>query len=216
MNDEVQYPNMTHAEDANRKSAFGPGMLLRQARERLKKTPDDIARELHLKVDTVLALENELYDQLPSLIYVRGYIRAYARYVNFPEEKVLKSFNDLGMKDKPSDAPRLLPQNRGLQDSSVKWVGYLFFFALAVFLLLWWHNHTINNADGDSVAPVVKNTASSQRVQSQRQQTVSANSTTSATDFDDQANSYDAYQQGYSDTALDRVLDHIDEFGSGE
>ncbi len=59
----------------------GPGARLKEARQRLELTVDDVAAELRLSPSQVVALENDCHDDLPGATYVRGYLRAYGRLV---------------------------------------------------------------------------------------------------------------------------------------
>ena len=65
-----------------------PGAALKQARENLGLTADDVASELRLSAYQIRALESDEYEMLPGLTYVRGYLRAYARLVNLDESQV--------------------------------------------------------------------------------------------------------------------------------
>ncbi len=65
----------------------GPGARLREARQRLELTVDDVAAELRLSPSQVVALENDCHDDLPGPTYVRGYLRAYGRIVGLSIEQ---------------------------------------------------------------------------------------------------------------------------------
>lgn len=78
----------------------GPGLSLRQARERCRLSVASIADTLHLEPRVIEALEADDYSRLPPIIYVRGYLGAYARLVNLPVADVLQSFERVGLEER--------------------------------------------------------------------------------------------------------------------
>ncbi len=78
------------------KERHGPGLSLRQARERCRLSVASIADTLHLEPRVIEALEADDYSQLPPVTYVRGYLGAYARLVNLPVANVLQAFERVG------------------------------------------------------------------------------------------------------------------------
>lgn len=91
------------------KESRGPGLRLRQARERCRLSVASIADTLHLEQRVIEALEADDYDQLPPVTYVRGYLSAYARLVNLPAASVLQAFERMG----PQERSRPLTSNVG-------------------------------------------------------------------------------------------------------
>lgn len=78
----------------------GPGLSLRQARERCRLTVASVADTLHLEQRVIEALEADDYGRLPPITYVRGYLGAYARLVNLPVTDVLQAFERVGMDER--------------------------------------------------------------------------------------------------------------------
>ena len=71
-----------------------PGRRLAEARQAQNLTPTDVARQLKLSVWQVDALEAGRYHQLPGPIFVRGFIRNYARLVKLDPGKLLRAGGD--------------------------------------------------------------------------------------------------------------------------
>ena len=69
-----------------------PGALLRSAREKAGLSEEDVARELHITLKKVRALEGDDYQQLHSDIFIRGYLRGYAKLVDVEPEALLESY----------------------------------------------------------------------------------------------------------------------------
>ena len=68
-----------------------PGVRLAQTRQAQNLSAADVARQLKLSVWQVEALEAGHYQKLPGPIFVRGFIRNYARIVKLDPDEVLRS-----------------------------------------------------------------------------------------------------------------------------
>jgi cytoskeleton protein RodZ len=87
-----------------------PGARLAHGRETLKLSTADVARQLKLSVAQVDALEAGQFERLPGAVFVRGFIRNYARLVKLnPDELLVEAGNVL-----PQQAPR--PETPPSQD----------------------------------------------------------------------------------------------------
>ena len=99
----------------NRQLTEDPGALagrrLAAARTAQNLSAADIARQLKLSVSQVEALEAGLYHQLPGPIFVRGFIRNYARLVKLDPDELMKALGD----SVPPPAPRpAVPPSRDI------------------------------------------------------------------------------------------------------
>ncbi|MEA3638922.1 MAG: DUF4115 domain-containing protein [Lamprobacter sp.] len=72
-----------------------PGQQLRQAREARKLDISQLATSLRVTPQVVDAIERDDYAQLPSAVFVSGYIRSYARLVGLDPEPLKQSFHRL-------------------------------------------------------------------------------------------------------------------------
>jgi cytoskeleton protein RodZ len=86
----------------NQRSVGAPGARFSEARRVQNLTTADIARRLKLSVWQVEALESGQYDRLPGPIFVRGFIRNYARLLKLDPEELLQAAAD----SMPQPAPR--------------------------------------------------------------------------------------------------------------
>lgn len=135
---------------------IGPGAMLREARESKRLSTRAVADALHLSTDIVEALEEERFDDLPPLTFVKGYLRAYAKLVELPEEQLMDAFGRLGLEE--SEA---LPAINGSAEGgkgatpSAAWLLLILVLALAAGLGWWWYNQRIETgggaADGEAV-----------------------------------------------------------------
>ncbi len=70
----------------------GPGKRLRSIREQQQLDITKIAARLHLGVAQLKALEEDAYDRLPAPVFVRGYLRNYARILGESEDEILAAY----------------------------------------------------------------------------------------------------------------------------
>ncbi len=69
-----------------------PGGYLKREREMRGIALEDVARAIKLSVKLVEALESNEYDKLPHPVYIKGFIRAYARYLGLDENDAVLRF----------------------------------------------------------------------------------------------------------------------------
>jgi len=65
---------------------------LRDAREALGINVDEVAHDLHLSREMVLALEAGDFEALGAPVFVRGHLRSYARLVGLSEDEILAGY----------------------------------------------------------------------------------------------------------------------------
>ncbi len=70
-------------------SNLSPGEQLRKTRQGYRWSVEDVAANLNLTANVVRALESGNHEELPEAIFVRGYLRAYARLMEIDESAVL-------------------------------------------------------------------------------------------------------------------------------
>lgn len=70
-----------------------PGEMLREARIKAEMSVEQIAKELNLDVSKIEALEASKFIELGAPVYVKGYLRKYARLVSMPELDLLKRYD---------------------------------------------------------------------------------------------------------------------------
>ena len=85
---------MSESQD-NGSTAVMPGERLKLARERAGLTVDRVARELHLEINKVDAIEENRFKDLGAPVYVKGYLKSYARLLGITENEVLVGYESL-------------------------------------------------------------------------------------------------------------------------
>ncbi len=115
-----------------------PGLLLRQARERLGWSTQQVASKLNLRAAVVEALERDQADDHNALTFVRGYVRAYARLLAIDEQQILASFD--AMEGRRAATQLKSFSQRLAQEASDHRlaIGSYLLVALVLLLSLWW------------------------------------------------------------------------------
>ncbi|HET7635827.1 MAG TPA: helix-turn-helix domain-containing protein [Burkholderiales bacterium] len=81
------------------------GGQLAAARQHYGLAVADVARQLKLNVRQVEALEEDAYEQLPGPVFVRGFVRNYARFLGLDPEPLLAYAEHHMPRQRPVDEP---------------------------------------------------------------------------------------------------------------
>ncbi|CAJ1867632.1 Cytoskeleton protein RodZ [Aeromonas hydrophila] len=131
--------------------AVGPGQLLRNAREQLGWTREQVASRIHLRLTLIAAIESDTYDKHTSHTFIRGYLRTYAKLVGIPEETILAAYDKLGLTP-PDNIDMQSFSRRSRQqanDSRLKVVTWLVILVLIALSVAWWWQSTARRSAGD-------------------------------------------------------------------
>lgn len=102
------------------------GELLRQAREAKGLSVAAIATQMNLDIRTIEALEQGNQDKLPAPIFVRGYLRSFARLVGASETEVLQAYQAQAPAEPvPQRVGMPTPRRRGIGIPAIPWRGLL-------------------------------------------------------------------------------------------
>lgn len=123
----------------------GPGERLRAARLSMGFDLAKIASELHLTSDVVERLEADRYDGIGARVFVRGYLRNYARIVEVPVDSILRQFDEKWPDDSRAqsmlrESPRL-PADGGPSRGWAGAVSWLLVVGLLALFLMWWRGY---------------------------------------------------------------------------
>lgn len=100
-------------------NAQRPGEYLRQVRLAQRKELSEIAAELKIPEKQLIALEKDDYKSLPEAPFIKGYYRAYAKFLNADATPLIHRFDEIYSNDTG------LPPNHALKDSPIKTMGRL-------------------------------------------------------------------------------------------
>jgi len=123
-------------------AAVSPGAAMTAAREALNLSVAEAARQLKLSVSQVEALEEGAYEKLPGPVFVRGFIRNYARLLKLDPEEMLRSAEP-GLPSQPPGEETPPSKNIPFPPAKTRrWPGYaagmlLLIGGLAAYELYW-------------------------------------------------------------------------------
>ena len=84
---------MTDEESTVSESVIDVGGVLRKAREEASYSTAFVADQVHLSEQVIEALEANEFDQLPGPVFVRGYIRGYAKILNIDPQPLIEQID---------------------------------------------------------------------------------------------------------------------------
>ncbi len=154
-----------------------PGEHLRKLREEKGLTYAQVGSALHLTVHYIKALEGDEYGKLPGLTFVKGYLRAYARFLATDVDNVIARFDEhiAGLLDEGRHTARV-QRSRRRQDQALRWAIGAGFVVVAGLVAGWWFM-----SEGETPPAVVTQTTVTQAVATQAvatQRTIPAQQTT--------------------------------------
>jgi hypothetical protein len=82
------------------------GFYLRAAREARGLDLRDAAQQTRISISYLKAIEDEDFSKLPGKVFVKGFLKNYAKFLGLPEDEVMKRYGELG---KPQTAPASAP-----------------------------------------------------------------------------------------------------------
>ncbi|NCN45400.1 MAG: hypothetical protein COU63_01610 [Candidatus Pacebacteria bacterium CG10_big_fil_rev_8_21_14_0_10_36_11] len=122
------------------------GELLKLEREKRHISRSQLAQEIRVKEVFLHALEENRFKDLPAAVFVKGYIKAYARILQFDPEPMLALLRrDFMESAKGKLVPQefLKPVMRGSANSSIRFVlfgGVGVFLAIFTYIVLRWYS----------------------------------------------------------------------------
>ena len=134
-------------DDSPRQGAIGPGERLQAARIKKGLSVEDVANRMHLSTSILEAIEENNFDEITAPIFVKGYLRAYARIVALSEDEMIQQYIDFYSEEDPpiSSTSNMAPE-LSVADARIKWTTYLVIVVLGVLLAAWWWNKQQNEA----------------------------------------------------------------------
>ena len=124
------------------------GEMLQLAREKKGMTLEQVAREMRMRVDVLNAIETDNPGHIPS-VYLKGYIRNYARFLGVPTESIEHRIPQARGSDPEVQSvfKESLPRN-----SSERWIkssSYVLASAVVIALVWQFTNEAVRFSQGD-------------------------------------------------------------------
>ncbi len=140
-----------------------PGGFLATVRLQKGYPLEYVAAKLHLRVRMIELLEADDYDHMPEPVFIRGYIRAYAKLLDVSGDSLIALYDEFHANERPSE--RALWQSRRTTNRAehvVRWVTLFFGVAVLIAVAMWWDK----SKDDAVLIPETVNEAKATPVQS--------------------------------------------------
>ena len=141
-----------------RSEASAAGSALARARQAQKLTVPEVSRHLKLTAAQVEALEEGAYERLPGRVFVRGFLRNYAKLVKIDVEPLLRSIEH----DMPLPQPLVeAPQTRRVTLRAYKrsrwplFAGSLFAMVAALAVYEFGFNEPVEESAPEPLTPLI-------------------------------------------------------------
>ena len=133
------------ANDTPRPGGIGPGERLQAARIKKGLSLEDVASRMHLSPGILEAIEENDFDEITAPIFVKGYLRAYARIVSLGEDEMIHQYVDFySEEDPPINSTSHVVPELSATDARIKWTTYFVIVVLGLLLAAWWWNKQQN------------------------------------------------------------------------
>ncbi len=140
-----------------------PGRLIRQARERVDMSLDELSAQTKLPHGVLDALERDDFKTLREPVYVRGYYRKCCKSLKLSEETLITAYQRKVGSSAPSSPSKflLVPDNEVFGSSgsgSMRWWVVLV-VVVAILVAIYWYLHNRTTSTAVSPIPVVPSSA---------------------------------------------------------
>ena len=115
------------------------GKYLKKRREQRAMSVEEVSRATRIPVASLERLENDHFDDLPGEVFVRGFLRAYARSVALPVDEVLARYSAGRRSVQMTPLPVMSPIQKASKQRfgvAIAFVVLLVLFTLALSIVL--------------------------------------------------------------------------------
>ncbi|MDD1784182.1 cytoskeleton protein RodZ [Enterovibrio sp. ZSDZ35] len=123
-----------------------PGIVLKQAREKMGLSDQDVADRLRLRVSVIQELEENCCDGQQIATFTRGYIRSYAKLVGVDADSLLGGFKPSPEVDENAQKMQSFSgkTRREKHDSRVMGLTWIILAAVVAITTFWWWQNQEN------------------------------------------------------------------------
>lgn len=130
---------MTTGDELALAESKSPGAILKLMRQQKGFSQEYVASRLHLRVRMIELLEEDDYARLPQAVFVKGYLRAYAKLLSIEFQPLLDSFNaDYAVEAKLEKALWQIKPEPNKAEKALRWFTALFAIIVLVAVAFWW------------------------------------------------------------------------------
>lgn len=118
-----------------------PGQELRERREKLKLSVDDVYRKLRIPVEFIDAIESGNMDTLPDMCYTTGFLKTYCELLDLDGEAYADTLTEC---TRPSEGGFLhLTKADGTPRRFARWNDIVAWAAVSAILVLAWLTYSV-------------------------------------------------------------------------
>lgn len=134
---------MTTLDDNTIVHAINPGAQLASIREQKGYSVEFIANKLHLRTRIIELLEKNEYQSLPETVFIKGYLRAYAKILEISPEPYLAVFDEQYVAEKKPERALWQQSKRESNKAEyvIRWFTILFALGVVVAVGIWWQKN---------------------------------------------------------------------------
>ena len=128
-----------HAARQSSAAPIGPGDRLQAARIGRGWSIEEVANRMYLSGSILQLIEENNFDKIAAPIFVKGYLRAYARILSLSEEDIIQQYVEYySDEDPPITRISNTPPEISFNDVRVRWATYILILVLCCLLIVWW------------------------------------------------------------------------------
>jgi cytoskeleton protein RodZ len=135
-------------DDINNTQVENPGLQLSSIRMQKGYTIEYVANKLHLRARIIELIENGDFNLLPEPVFIKGYLRAYAKLLGVSPDPFLAIFNSqFSIEKKPERALWQSRRESRKAEHFIRWFTIIFAAGVLVIVGLWWQNNRDNQSE---------------------------------------------------------------------
>jgi len=126
------------------------GSYLKAERELRGVTLEELHAKTKIPIHFLQALEKNKFDELPEQVFIKGYIRSFAKVIGANEDEVLSTYIDITKTAPSTDIKNQIIPKQNSYNVDPKFVFILFFIILFLSGAVWGVNTLIRNFNTES------------------------------------------------------------------
>lgn len=124
-----------------------PGARLASMRQQKNYNVEYVAEKLHLRVRIVELIEADDYENLPEPVFIKGYLRAYAKLLGMSVQPLLDAFNSIHKIERAPVEKALWQQSKRephKAEHAIRWLTGFFAVVVIAAVAMWWYANKDN------------------------------------------------------------------------
>ena len=109
------------------------GERLREAREARGLSPSEVSEKIRIRTVYLIAIEEENWRAIGAPVYVRGFLRTYARFLGLDPEEVVAQFGE-AVPSEPASEPHYIVERAPRRSSAITWIAAFVAVLLVAFV----------------------------------------------------------------------------------